>query len=72
MVLRTCAAAACGLRCLVAEGFGGVETHGILVAGLVVLGVERTDNLVVEHTLVVVHIACVVGIVAVEIAREFQ
>ena len=72
MVLRTRTTAASALRSLVAERLGGVETHGILIAGLVLVGIERTDHLIIQGTLVGVHVFGVIRIVAVQILGELQ
>ena len=70
MVFRTCTATATLLRCAVAPRLRGVQSHGIVVGGEVVLGVERTYNLIIEYALVVVHVACVIGVEAVEVLRQ--
>ena len=72
VVLHSRAAAAGGLRRLVAPGLGGVQTHGVLVEHGIVTRIQRADELVVEHTLVVVHIAGVVRTEAVEVLGQFR
>ena len=72
VVFRTGSSAARSLRCLVAEWFGGIESYGILIASLITLGIERTYNLVIQSTLVVVHITRVVGVIAVEVTCQFE
>ena len=71
VVLHTRTAAAGGLRCLVAPGLRGIKAYGILVNGLVPAGVHRTDDLIIEHALVVVHVFRIVGIEAVQVLGEF-
>ena len=71
MVFDTRTAAAGRLRRLTAPRLGGIETYGILIDDLIMSGVDAADNLIVEHTLVVVHVACIVGTVAVQVLREF-
>ena len=71
VVLHARAAAAGGLRGLVAPGLRGVEAHGILIDGLILLRIHRADDLVVEHPLVVVHIAGIVGVETVQVFRQF-
>ena len=70
MVLHTRTSAAGGLRCLVAPGLRGVEAHGILIDRLVLTRIERADDLIVEHPLVVVHVAGIVGVEAVQVLRQ--
>jgi len=72
VVLRTCTAAACRLWSLAAERLACVKTYCVVVCHAVVVRVNRTDELVVENALIVVHIACVVRIKAVEILCELR
>ena len=56
MVFRTCTAAAGTLRSLVAERFGGIQTYCILITGLILVRIERTDNLIIQRALDIVEI----------------
>ena len=71
MILGSSTPTASGLWCVVAPGFGGVQSHCILIDGGITMRVERPDNLVVEQALVVVHIGGVVWLVAVQVLGEF-
>ena len=71
MVLHTRSTAACGLWRLVAPRLRGIETDGILIDGLVPARIHRPDNLVVEHPLIIVHVAGVVGIEPIQLLRQF-
>ena len=72
MVLRTCSATAGGLRRLISPRLRRVETHGILIQCGIMLGMEAAHQLVIEQTLVIVHIAGVVRVVAVQVFRQLR
>ena len=72
MVFRTRTTAACSLWRFIAEGLGGIEPHGILVAGLIVCRIERTHHLIEQDAFVIIHVAGIIGVIAVEVASELQ
>ena len=72
MVLHTGTTATGGLRSLVTPRLRGVETYGILVHRLVLFRVQRTYNLIIQHTLVIVHIPRVVRVEAVQLLSQLR
>ena len=72
MILHTCTSTARLLRCLIAPRLRGIQSYCILVDGLIAAGIDRAHNLIVEHTLVVVHIAGIIRIKAVEVLRQLR
>ncbi len=72
MILRTRSTATSALWGLVAEWLGGIQTYRILVGGLILVGIERADNLIVQGTLDIIEILGIVWIIAVQILGEFQ
>ena len=71
MVLGSGAAAAALLRGLIAPRLGGVHAHRILIGDAVMFGMQRAYYLVVEYTLIIVHILCVVRVKAVKVLGQF-
>ena len=43
-----------------------------MIGRLILARIHRADNLIVEHTLVVVHIAGIIGMEAVQVLRQFR
>ena len=72
MVFRTCTTAAGTLRSLVAEWLGGIQSYCILVAGLILVRIERTDNLIVQRALDIVEILRIVRGITVQILAQFD
>ena len=71
VVFGSRATAARLLRCRTAEGFPAVQSHGILVAHPIVFRVYGTHQLVVQYTFIVVHVAGIIRVEAVEVLGEF-
>ena len=67
VVLRSRAATTGRLRCLVAEWLGGIQSDGILIGCLVLVRIERADDLVVQAAFIVVHVGGLVGVVGIEV-----
>ena len=63
MIFRTSTTAAGALRSLVAEWLGGIQSYCILVAGLVLVRIERTDNLIVQRALDIVEILRIIRVI---------
>ena len=72
VVLRTRSAAAGALRRLVAEWLGSIQAHRILIAGLILLRIQRTDNLIVQRALDVVEILRIVRLITVQILGQLD
>ena len=70
VVLGTRSTATSGLRRLIAPRLRGIQTNGILIEHSILMLVKRANELVVEHTLVIVHQTCIVGTKAVQVLRE--
>ena len=72
MVFRTCTAAAAALRSLVAEWFGGIQSYRILIAGLILVRIERTDDLIVQRALDIIEILRIIWVVTVQILAQLD
>ena len=72
MVFRTCTATAGALRSLVAEWLGGIQSYRILIAGLILVRIERTDNLIVQRALDIVEILRIIRVITVQILGQFD
>ena len=70
MVLSTRTTTTGALRSLIAPRLRGIEAHGILIEHLILMGIDRAHQLVVEKPLVIVHIAGIVRIEAVQVLGE--
>lgn len=69
---RTCTAAAGALRSLVAEWFGGIQTYCILIAGLILVRIEGTDNLIIQRALDIVEILRIIRVITVQILAQLD
>ena len=72
MVFRTCTATAGALRSLVAEWLGGIQSYCILVAGLILVRIERTDNLIVQRALDIIEILRIIWVITVQILAQLD
>ena len=72
VVFRTCTATAGALRSLVAEWLGGIQSYRILIAGLILVRIERTDNLIVQRALDIVEILCIIRVITVQILAQLD
>ena len=72
MVFRTCTAAAGTLRSLVAEWLGGIQSYRILIAGLILIRIEGTDNLIVQRALDIVEILRIIRVITVQILAQLD
>ena len=65
MILRACTSTACALWSIVAIRFYGIHAHSILICNSPMFGMQRAYYLIIEHTLIVIHILCIIRIEAV-------
>ena len=72
MVFRTCTATAGALRSLVAEWLGGIQSYRILIAGLILVRIERADNLIVQRALNIVEILRIIRVITVQILAQLD
>ena len=72
MVLGTGPAAARLLWRAVTPRLGSVEPNGILVSHRIVFRMQGTDDLVVQNPLIIIHIASVIGEIAVQVTGQFR
>ena len=72
MVFRTCTAAAGTLRSLVTERLGGIQTYCILIAGLILVRIEGTDNLIIQRALDIVEILRIIRVITVQILAQLD
>ena len=72
MVFRTCTTAAGALRSLVAERLGGIQSYCILIAGLILVRIEGTDNLIIQRALDIVEILRIIRVITVQILAQLD
>ena len=72
MILHSSATAAGRLWCLVAPRLRGIQSHCVLIEYGIVVVVQRADELVVENSLVVVHVAGIIWLETVEVLRQLR
>ena len=72
MIFRTCTTAAGALRSLVAEWLGSIQSYCILIAGLILVWIERTDNLIIQRALDIVEILRIIRVITVQILAQLD